>query len=694
MIKFIKKLSDSVIRKFVNSISLSNWEVEDESGWVNISSINKTVPYLKYVITVTDQLNHTHKISCADNHIFIDSNTNEVFAKDTLGKCLKGKDGLYTVINVQNTNQYEHMYDLSIDSPTHTYYTNSILSHNTTSYTIFCLWYTMFNPEKKILLLANKLETALEIIQRIQLAYEHIPQWIKPGIVTLNKGELAFDNKSGIKGFATSSSAARGYSANCVIFDESAFTPPNVMDSVFTSIYPVISSTKGTKFIMVSTPNGVGNLYHTLYTQALENARIEKSTGVKAISWMPFRMDWWDRPGHDEEWKAQQITSIGIERFRQEFGNEFLSSQFKKLVPDAKIELFRQQLADFKASKFPVQDFIIKGQSAEYVAKIWYDFDFTKTYLASCDVADGVGRDSSVIKIWDVTDYTHIKEACSFSSNTISMVDFAYVVYKILSRYYKPVFIAESNGIGRSLFDQLINVYGYDNCVTMDKDGGPGVKSHVSIKGKACIWLQEYITTNEFKIELHDETLVDEMEMFVRKESSTSSRNIMYAALGANSHDDHMMALVWGLYVLSPQIVENYYNTTGTVKTGIGKSFPSTLYPTFNYDDVVIDSSNTEVNSAELAEKWANYISGRNNQSKAYDEVVVEDTNTTSLLKSAQHNIAKQIVERVETNRPKAIEEESLLNYSGRPQFNRRSESICFIDFNEDVFEDPLFKIY
>ena len=111
-------------------------------------------------------------------------------------------------------------------------------------------------------------------------------------------------------------------------------------------------------------------------------------------------------------------------------------------------------------------------------------------------------------------------------------------------------------------------------------------------------------------------------------------------------------------------------------------------------DDVVIDSSNTEVNSAELAEKWANYISGRNNQSKAYDEVVVEDTNTNELLKTAHQNIAKKIVERAEINRPKAIEEESLLSYSGKPNFNRKSEPLCFIDFNEDVFEDPLFKIY
>ena len=66
------------------------------------------------------------------------------------------------------------------------------------------------------MLLANKADTALEILGRIKLAYEYLPAWLKPGIVVLNKGEIIFSNKSAIKGFATASDAARGYSANCV----------------------------------------------------------------------------------------------------------------------------------------------------------------------------------------------------------------------------------------------------------------------------------------------------------------------------------------------------------------------------------------------------------------------------------------------------------------------------------------------
>ena len=86
----------------------------------------------------------------------------------------------------------------------------------TTSYTVYALWTLIFHQEKRIMLLANKADTALEILGRIKLAYEYLPAWLKPGIVVLNKGEIIFSNKSAIKGFATASDAARGYSANCV----------------------------------------------------------------------------------------------------------------------------------------------------------------------------------------------------------------------------------------------------------------------------------------------------------------------------------------------------------------------------------------------------------------------------------------------------------------------------------------------
>ena len=89
-------------------------------------------------------------------------------------------------------------------------------SGKTTIYVAYLLWLTQFFPEKKVMILANKADTALEILSRLRLAWEYLPSFLKNAAVIFNKGELLFSNLSGVKGFATSSDAARGYSCNCV----------------------------------------------------------------------------------------------------------------------------------------------------------------------------------------------------------------------------------------------------------------------------------------------------------------------------------------------------------------------------------------------------------------------------------------------------------------------------------------------
>ena len=66
------------------------------------------------------------------------------------------------------------------------------------------------------MILANKAATALELLGRIETGYEYLPHWIKPACLVFNKGEITFSNLSSIRAFASSSDAARGFSANCV----------------------------------------------------------------------------------------------------------------------------------------------------------------------------------------------------------------------------------------------------------------------------------------------------------------------------------------------------------------------------------------------------------------------------------------------------------------------------------------------
>jgi hypothetical protein len=74
-----KKLSDTVVRKFKEIVNVSNWQIESDMGWTDIKSINKTVEYEIYIL----EFESGRVLKCADNHIIIDENYNEVFAKDS-----------------------------------------------------------------------------------------------------------------------------------------------------------------------------------------------------------------------------------------------------------------------------------------------------------------------------------------------------------------------------------------------------------------------------------------------------------------------------------------------------------------------------------------------------------------------------------------------------------------------------------
>jgi hypothetical protein len=96
-------------------------------------------------------------------------------------------------------------------------------------------------------------------------------------------------------------------SHNCIFLDEFAFVQN--ANEFYTSTYPVISSGKDTKVIITSTPNGVGNMFYTLWESAIQNTSEFK----------PFVIRWQDVPGRDEAWKKQTIANSSEAQFRQEF---------------------------------------------------------------------------------------------------------------------------------------------------------------------------------------------------------------------------------------------------------------------------------------------------------------------------------------------------------------------------------------
>ena len=125
----------------------------------------------------------------------------------------------------------------------------------------YILHQVLFNKDMMIAILANRAPTARELLQKLKLAFEYLPMFLKQGIKEWNKGSIFLANGSRVLADSTSGSSVRGFSFNLIFLDEFAFVPNNIAEEFFNSTYPTISSGKTSKVIIVSTPNEIGRAH-------------------------------------------------------------------------------------------------------------------------------------------------------------------------------------------------------------------------------------------------------------------------------------------------------------------------------------------------------------------------------------------------------------------------------------------------
>ena len=73
----------------------------------------------------------------------------------------------------------------------------------------YILWFTTFQSDKTVLIVANKLKQAIEIMDRIRYAYQELPDGIRDSAVEFNKSSIVFSNLSRIVCRATTADAGR-----------------------------------------------------------------------------------------------------------------------------------------------------------------------------------------------------------------------------------------------------------------------------------------------------------------------------------------------------------------------------------------------------------------------------------------------------------------------------------------------------
>ena len=91
----------------------------------------------------------------------------------------------------------------------------------------------------------------------------------------------------------------------------------NCEEGFLASVMPVVSSSKTSQIIIVSTPHGMNNEYYRIWNRA----QLDLDSDGDGLKWTPVRIDWYDVPGRDEKWKQEQLITFNndMAKFSQEY---------------------------------------------------------------------------------------------------------------------------------------------------------------------------------------------------------------------------------------------------------------------------------------------------------------------------------------------------------------------------------------
>jgi hypothetical protein len=360
------------------------------------------------------------------------------------------------------------------------------------------LWYTLFQENKTVAILANKSSAAREVLSRYELMYEMLPIWMKHGVKTYNKGDIELENGSKVFTAATSSSGIRGKSVNWLYIDEAAIIPNNVAEQFFTSVYPTISAGETTKILLTSTPLGY-NHFWKFWNEAEQGLN-----GFKTM-FIPYSKI----PGRDQKWADEQRAMLGELKFNQEVLCRFLGSSNTLINPDT---IGQMSVKPYSYSKDGLDVFVEPEED--------------HVYMLVADTSRGVGGDYSAFTVMDITSYPYSVVA-KYRNNKISPLLFPNIIYKVAKDYNKAYCLIEINDNGQQVADSLYMDLEYENVFFVGSNsksgqylsGGfsqgatLGVRTTKQVKRLGCTSLKSLVEGH--KLLIHDPDIINEISTFI-----------------------------------------------------------------------------------------------------------------------------------------------------------------------------------
>ena len=387
----------------------------------------------------------------------------------------------------------------------------------TTTAAGYLLWYAMFVPDSTILVAAHQYSGAQEIMSRIRYAYESMPNFIRAGSVTYNKGSLEFDTGSRIISAATTENTGRGLSISLLYCDEFAFVRNTIAKEFWTSISPTLAT--GGKAIITSTPNSDEDQFWQIWLEA--NKTIDdfgNETDLGRNGFKAFTALWNEHPDRDEKWATEERSRIGDERFDREH--------------NCKPIVFEETLI---SGTFLI-DMVAKDPVEKHGQVRWYKLPKKgHMYIVSLDPSLGTGGDNAAIQIIELPTFEQVGEWQSnktpIQAQIRVMRDIILYLYEITNSENDIYYSVENNTLGEAAL-VAINELGEENIhgiflsephkLGSARKYRKGFTTTKPSKLSACAKFKQLVESKKLKI--HSKNLISELKTFVAISNTFNAR--------------------------------------------------------------------------------------------------------------------------------------------------------------------------
>jgi len=419
----------------------------------------------------------------------------------------------------------------------------------------YALWLMLFHGDKKVLVIATKQGVAKNLVTKVRVMHSNLPSWLKGRCIADNKLSLEFANGSSILAEAASPEAGRSEALSLLILDECAFI--DYIDTIWSAAAMTLAT--GGDAIVLSTPNGVGNLFYKMWQSAEEGIGFsglseegeedskEADSDAPSFIFNPIRLHWSIHPERDQAWRDEQDKLLGKRKAAQECDCDFLTSG-QTVIESTIIKWYEETRV-----KPPIEK-----RYVDHNYWIWEYPATGKTYVVAADPARGDGSDSSTFQVLDIDGLTQAAEYKGFIGtgefgNLLVTVATEYndallvienqamgwaVIQKVVERNYKNLFYSSADMMVVDIQSQMQRSYDMRTPNNTDKIIA-GITSGAKIRQMVVSKIDEYFRSQELVV--YSRRLISELYTFIWLNN--------YPIHMPGYHDDAIFAMGYALLV-------------------------------------------------------------------------------------------------------------------------------------------------